>query len=340
MNKISENVAFVFPGQGAQAVGMGSRLAVDYPQINSLFQQANEIVGYDLAKICFEGPEDRLNSTEISQPAIFVISAACFSILRDSSSHASDLISYIDMRLQPAFCAGLSLGEYTALYAAGAMGFEEGLRLVKVRGEAMQRAAEENAGGMVSILGLDENQVGELCRTVLEQLKAAGTAAAGCRDAKCCQEEGCEILDPVNFNCPGQIVVSGTKPACQKAVEMAESFGGKAVALRVGGAFHTVMMRSAADRLHAALDKTSFKPLQIPVVANVTGQPYCGHEEIAGKLLDQLVRPVRWQQCVEFLINKGITDFVEIGPGRVLAGLIKKIGRGRKEKITIHNFSA
>jgi [acyl-carrier-protein] S-malonyltransferase len=317
---ISQNVAFVFPGQGAQAMGMARDLLLKEQGVQDIFRRAQAVLGYDIADLCVNGPEDKLNSTEFSQPSIFVVSAACLYALQ------AGLIESPYRSVIPAFCAGLSLGEYTALYAAGAMSFEDGVRLVQLRGRAMQQAADGNPGAMVSILGLDEPAVRKLCDDARQQADQAGGTQ--------------NILEPVNFNCPGQIVISGTKPACQKAVDLADSAGAKAVPLRVAGAFHTPLMAPAADQLHIALEKTRFNPFKIPVIANVNALPYESSEAITQKLLDQLVCPVRWQQCVEFLINQGVTDFVEIGPGRVLAGLIKKISRQRKEKIILANLSA
>ncbi|OPZ98321.1 MAG: Malonyl CoA-acyl carrier protein transacylase [Planctomycetes bacterium ADurb.Bin412] len=318
------NTIFMFPGQGAQQVGMGRDLALQNPQIADLYRRANQIVGYDLASVCFEGPEETLNTTEISQPAIFVTSAACLAAMRGGQL-APELSG-----IEPDACAGLSLGEYTALYAAGVMDFEQALTLVQLRGRSMQEAANQSKGSMVSILGLEEPAVNQLCQAVL--------------DKKPMEENGQKpMLVPVNFNCPGQIVVSGTLAACRMLAEMAESFGAsKAIPLKVAGAFHTSMMDPAAEKLSQALENCRFGVFSCPVVANVDAQWYEGVSSITPKLLAQLVSPVRWQQCVEFLLNQGAQRFIEIGPGRVLTGLVKKISRVQKktiELITVNGMS-
>lgn len=300
---------------------MGRTLAQAHPEIADLYRRANEIVGFDLARLCFEGPAEELDTTEISQPAIFTTSAACLLALR-SGYLAPELKD-----VQPDACAGLSLGEYTALYAAGAMDFDDALRLVRIRGRSMQQAANEQKGTMVSVLGLDEAQVDDICRQVLAEKPAEADGRQ-------------PVLAPVNFNCPGQIVLSGTLSACRMAQEQAEKAGAKAVPLRVAGAFHTVMMHSAAERLREGLAQCRLQAPRCPVIANVDAALYDGLTSISAKLLAQLVSPVRWQQSVEKLIAGGAQQFVEIGPGRVLTGLVKKISRGSDKKVAIINVSA
>ena len=304
----------MFPGQGAQQMGMGSDLVKADTEIADLYRKANEIVGYDLAKICFEGPTERLDTTEIAQPAIFVTSAACLKILRDgkAGTHLANL--------QPHACIGLSLGEYTALYAAGALSFEEGLKLVQIRGKSMQAAADAQSGTMVTILGATPEQAQQLCDAVLSDAPA--------------EADGSEpLLVPVNFNCPGQIVLSGSINACQAAAERAEQFGAtKAIVLRVAGAFHTKMMDPAAENLGLALKQCSFTPFNCPVIANADAALYESTDQIPQKLLKQLVSPVLWQPTLDKLLDDGVDTFVEIGPGRVLTGLAKKTARDRKAK--------
>ena len=299
--------AFLFPGQGAQFVSMASDIVRDFPAAAGIFARAGEITGYDLAKICFEGPEERLNSTTISQPAIFVTSAALLEVLRTSVQTKN---------LKPDVTAGLSLGEYSALYAAGVLSFEDALILVQKRGQAMQKAADATDGAMVSIIGLDEDKVKELC-------EEAG--------------EG-EILVPVNFNCPGQIVISGEKEACQRAVELAEKYGAiKAVPLAVAGAFHTEMMSSAAEELGEALEKTAInEPKEVLTIANIDAQYYSDARQIKEGLIKQLTSAILWQKCMERLIEDGYTELYEIGPGRVLTGLMKRINR----KVKVTNISS
>ncbi|MFC1782776.1 ACP S-malonyltransferase [Planctomycetota bacterium] len=313
--------AFIFPGQGAQQVGMGRDLAHNLPEIAQLYDRANEIVGYDLAQLCFEGPEDKLNSTVFSQPALFTTSAACLMALR-MGKVAADL-----SQLQPHACAGLSLGEYTALYAAGAMSFEDGLRLVQLRGKSMQQAADQQPGAMVSLLDMAPDSVNQLCQAVLAEITA--------------EDDGAEpILVPVNFNCPGQIVVSGTIAACRRAAQRAEEFGAsRAIPLKVAGAFHTRLMESAAKKLQNALEICNFSLPECPVLANVDGLVYDNVELISQKLLRQLINPVLWQQTVENLLDQKFERFVEIGPGRVLTGLVKKTARLRKARPQMINIS-
>jgi len=291
--------AFLFPGQGAQFVGMGKDLAERYPQASDLFKRAGDIVGYDLAQVCFDGPEDKLNSTVVSQPAIFAVSAALL-----------DLIKQNVPTLVPDVTAGLSMGEYSAVYAAGLISFEDGLRLVQKRGQAMQAAADASQGAMVSLLGLDEVKVVELCEE----------ASQG------------ELLVAVNFNCPGQIVVSGAVGACRRAEELAPKYGAiKAVPLSVAGAFHSELMNPAAAELSTALAACAIQsPAGVRVIANINGDYYTSPDDIRQGLVKQLVRPILWQKCMEKLLADGVEDFYEIGPGRVLTGLMKRISRRTK----------
>jgi len=295
--------AFLFPGQGAQTVGMGADVARAFPVAASLFDRANDVLGFDLRAVCFEGPADRLNSTTMSQPAIFVTSAALLEVLRTSPATAN---------LRPDVTAGLSMGEYSALCAAGAISFEDGLRLVRRRGEAMQAAADATEGTMVSLIGLDADKVRQLC----------DEARQG------------ELLEPVNFNCPGQIVVSGSLGACARAEELAVKYGAaKAVRLEVAGAFHTSLMSHAAEALRQALRQAGItQPAAARTIANITGEYYATADEVVEGLTRQLTGAILWQKCMERLLADGVEEFYEIGPGRVLTGLMKRINR--KTKVT------
>ena len=299
--------AYLFPGQGAQVVSMGLEIARSFPAAADIFQKADNLIGYDLSRICFEGPAEQLNSTTISQPAIFTTSAAILEVLRTSPA-ANDLV--------PDVTAGLSLGEYTALYAAGLISFEDVLALVQKRGQAMQTAADATEGAMVSVIGLNEEKTNMLC-------------------AKASQGE---FLEPVNFNCPGQIVISGTKAACARAEELAPQFGAiKAITLDVAGAFHTQMMSSAADALHEALSNCRISPpADTRVIANINAEYYTSAEEIAKGLTKQLTCPILWQKSMERLLADGVEKFYEIGPGRVLTGLMRRINR----KANVVNLSS
>lgn len=290
-------IAFLFPGQGAQTVGMGRQAAETLPAARRLYDRANEILGYDLARLCFEGPAEELDSTIGSQPALFVTSLAAIEMLRNSTP---------DVVLACEATAGLSLGEYAALVFAGAMEFDDALRLVAVRGEAMQEAADATPSGMVSILGLERSQVEQLCEKARQG----------------------DILQIANILCPGNIVISGTNSACERAAEMAGPAGAiKAVPLAVAGAFHTPIMSSAVERLKAALADTRISRPTIPVISNVDVQAHFEPDEIRELLVQQVSSQVRWEDSMRSLLAQGYDQFYEVGPGRVLRGLLKRIDR-------------
>lgn len=290
-----DKTAILFPGQGAQVVGMGRDVAEVSDAARQVYSDADRILGFQLSELCFEGPAERLNATDMSQPAIFVTSVAIWRALE-----TKDLLGSA-----PSVMAGLSLGEYTALHLAGWIGFEDALQLVAERGRLMQAAAESAAGGMVSIMGLEETDALRLCEE----------AAQG------------EVLVPANFNCPGQIVISGHKTACERALSLASKYEARAVPLVVAGAFHSPLMAPAVEGLKAALSRTDIKAGQIGVVSNVSADYHAGSDSIRDLLRDQVAKPVRWQASMERLIAEGYDRFVEVGPGRVLTGLMKKISR-------------
>ena len=298
--------AFLFPGQGAQTVGMGAEIAETFPAAAEIFEKANDTIGYDLSAICFEGSQEKLNTTTISQPAIFTTSAAILEVFKTNPATSN---------ITPDITAGLSLGEYTALYAAGVISFKDALTLVQKRGEAMQAASDATEGGMVSIIGLEKEQVEQLCEEAREN----------------------ELLTAVNFNCPGQVVVSGSKNACARAEKLAEKYGAiKAVTLAVAGAFHTEMMSSAAEKLKNAIENCQIQdPVNISVIANINADYYQNSEKIAEGLIKQLTSTLLWQKCMERLLADGVEKFYEIGPGRVLTGLMRRINR----KIKVENIS-
>jgi [acyl-carrier-protein] S-malonyltransferase len=297
-------IAFLFPGQGAQQVGMGKEAAA-FPAARELFDRASSILGYDLYVQCTEGPESRLNATDVCQPALYVAGLAALERLKATKP---------DVLADVQGAAGLSLGEYTALAFAGAISFEDGLRVVKVRGESMQAAADARASGMVSVLGLDEAKVAEL-------------AASASTNGK---------VWLANFLCPGNIAVSGDKAACDEVERLADAAGAlKTVRLQVAGAFHTEIMAPAAERLRQALDQVEIRRPRIPVYSNVDGAPHDDPKEIRSLLVRQVSEPVLWEASMKRMLGDGFDAFYELGPGRVLAGLLKRIHR----RATVENIS-
>jgi len=281
--------ALLFAGQGAQAPGMGRDLAGAFPTARVLMDRANAVLGYDLARICFEGPEDELTRTENAQPGIYLISWVALSLLKERAPGFSFEAT-----------AGLSLGEFTALAAAGVMTFEEGLEVVRARGRFMHEACEQTRGGMAALIGLDEAATREVC-------DAAGVTLA-------------------NLNCPGQIVISGELDRIPAAVEAAKARGArKAIPLPVAGAYHSPLMASAQPKLAAALAAIPLRPPQIPVIANVTARPHGGPDALAPLLVDQVIHPVRWEASMRWLLDQGFTRFIELGPGTALSGFMKRI---------------
>ena len=290
--------AFLFPGQGAQHVGMGAGLAASLPAARELFDRASAVLGYDLLAVCTHGPADRLNATDVSQPAILVASLAALEQVRANQPGLLENVTA---------AAGLSLGEYTALVFAGALPFEEAVRVVKARGEAMQAAADATPGGMVAVLGLEADEVDALAA------EAEGTAGGTARVA--------------NLLCPGNTVVSGDAAAVDALVRLAEGRQLRTARLAVAGAFHTHLMKPADEALAAALGGVTFAPPRVPVWSNVDAAPHADPAEFAPLLVRQVLSPVRWEETMRGMIAAGVDKFVEVGPGRVLAGLLKRVSR-------------
>lgn len=285
-------IAFVFPGQGAQYAGMGRDLWENFSYVRSLFEEANEVLGFDIKKLCFEGPESELKKTEKTQVAVFLV------------SFASAMVMEKELGVKPDYLAGHSLGEYTALCVAGAIPFKEALKLVRKRGEFMRDSCPEGLGAMAALLGLERDKVFELCEKA--------------------KEEG-EVLVPANFNCPGQIVISGHKKAVNRALSMAKDFGGKkAVLLEVSGAFHSPLMEMAYEKLKELLRELEFHKFKVPVISNVNAEPYWDPSRAKELLALQVKSPVLWEDSVRRLVALGVDAFVELGPGKVLTGLIKR----------------
>jgi [acyl-carrier-protein] S-malonyltransferase len=289
--------AIVFPGQGAQTVGMAGDWVDAHPEAAALFARAAGILGYDLLGLCREGPAHKLNATSVSQPAILVTSLAALEVLRGREANP-----LADTRIT----AGLSLGEYTALVFAGALGFDDAVRLVDVRGRAMQECAERRPGAMVAVLGMDREPLTALCN----------------------EQRGGDVLEVANVLCPGNIVVSGSADACRRLEAAALAAGAmKCVPLEVAGAFHTSLMQPAVERLAAALAETSIRPPRIPVVSNVDAQPHTDPDEIRGLLARQVVGVVEWNASMAYVLSTGVRNVWEVGPGRVLRGLMRRIDR-------------
>jgi [acyl-carrier-protein] S-malonyltransferase len=285
--------AWVFPGQGSQSVGMCRDLYDNVKSARAAFEQADKALGFSISRLCFEGPEEELRQTINAQPALVTAGYACLEAAREISGNKL---------AAPAFVAGHSLGEYTALAVAGVLDFSTAVRLARERGRLMHEAGQKRRGAMSAIIGLDETKVAEVC-------KKSDTVMA-------------------NINSPGQIVISGAKENVTKAMELATAAGAsRAIPLQVSGAFHSPLMQTAVEGMVKYLDATTFKKPSIPVIGNVTALPLTTSEEVKTELRKQLTSPVQWQRTIEYMVKQGVTTFIEIGPGKVLTGLIKRINK-------------
>ena len=288
---MKSSLGFLFPGQGSQSVGMGKALYEANPQISALYQDAEKILGYDVGTLCFEGPAEQLNQTEYTQPALLVTSVAALLLVQGGP-------------LLPAAVAGHSLGEYTALVAAGAIGFSEAVGLVQKRAQYMAEAVSPGRGLVAAVLGLSAAAVSEVCQ----------------------EAEGLGVVTPANLNCPGQTVIAGDKVAVERALELAKARGAKRVkALPVSVPVHTPLMQVAADRLKQDIDALTWSELTVPLINNVEAKALRSAEEVRVSLVRQLPSSVRWQETIQTMWAMGIKHFIEIGPGKVLTGLVKRI---------------
>ncbi len=284
-------IAFIFPGQGSQHVGMGKEFYENFSVARRVFEEAEDSLRYSISKLCFEGPEEALKLTENTQPAMLAASIAALRVLETEKG------------ITPQFSAGHSLGEYSALVASGALAFPETIRIVRLRGKFMQEAVPVGEGAMAALLGMEREQVERLCEEV----------SSG------------EVLTPANFNCPGQIVIAGHSKAVERAIERVKQEGKKAVLLPVSAPFHSPLMKPAGERLEKALEEISVNDLKIPVVTNVEAEVNTLKERVKGLLVAQVSSPVRWEESMRKMGEKGIERVLEIGPGKVLSGLMKRI---------------
>lgn len=290
-----EQIAYIFPGQGAQTIGMGKDLYDAYPEAKEVFDKANEILKFDLTKLCFEGPQEDLTNTSNSQVAILVHSIAALRILGKIAPE----------QFNPSFALGLSLGEYTALIASGSLTFEDGVKLVRKRGQFMQKACDKNPGKMASIIGMDPAELEKLCKGF-----------------------GCEIA---NLNCPGQVVISGTSSSVELTTSMAKEKGAKrAILLDVAGAFHSSLMDPAKDKLEKEINEITFNPPKYPIISNVTAKPTQDPEKIKQNLITQVNTKTLLEASIKYVASQGIKTYLEIGPGIVLKGLMRRIDKSLK----------
>ena len=283
-----EKTAFLFAGQGSQYSGMGKDLYESFPESRAVFDEACEVLGFDLKKVMFQGPDSALKPTNISQPAIVTMTIAAFEAFRKRQPAA------------PSFCAGLSLGEYSALIAAGSLDFKQGIALIKKRGEIMEEAAREHPGAMAAVLDLPSDTITDICRST-----------------------GAEIA---NLNCPGQVVITGRAENVKKAADACQQAGAKRVIpLEVSGGFHSSLMREASVKLQDALDGILIRDAQVPVICNFTAQPERQSARIKDNLVKQIYSSVRWEESVRYALAQGVTGFIEFGPGKVVKGLVRRI---------------
>jgi len=320
---VSQRIAFVFPGQGSQTVGMGADIFQASPAARSVYEIADDALGFPLSTLCFEGPESALRETVNTQPAIVATSLALLAALQEAAGAEIGADPVLDGPIQPAFVAGHSVGEYSAVAASGALGIADTLRLVRERGRLMHEEGLRCPSGMAAVLGLDADALTSICAEATDKTRASLSAD------QLAEHPGAGCVVVANINAPGQIVISGATPALEAAMELARTAGAKRVVpLAVSGAFHSPVMAPAAEALSTAVDVAPITAPDVPVIANITAEPLTSEEQLCEELAQQIVSPVQWTRTVEYLTDHGIDIFVEIGVGQVLAGLIKRIAKG------------
>jgi [acyl-carrier-protein] S-malonyltransferase len=321
--------AFLFPGQGSQVVGMGLELYENFPTAKATFKEANEALGFHLTHLIFEGPAETLQLTEHTQPAILTVSVAALRVLEELLGPDGP---------KPAFAAGHSLGEYAAQVASGAMGFTDAVRTVRSRGRFMQQAVPPGEGSMAAILGLTEFQVNDLCAQAADELAAPPVDATPSESEERRAAAANSIVAPANINSPGQIVISGSAAAVERAVELCKAAGAKkAIMLKVSAPFHCGLMAPAQDLLAGVLEGVTVNDAAFPVACNVDARLITRRADVRDCLIRQVTGPVRWVECVELLVQQGVTHLVEIGPGKVLTGLTRQIlGKGVESPISLN----
>ena len=293
-----KRTAFIFPGQGSQYIGMGKEFHENFPVARQIFEEADDALHFPISALCFKGPPDQLKLTENTQPAILATSVAALRVLQTEDG------------ITPQLAAGHSLGEYSALVASGAFDFSDAIQIVRLRGRFMQEAVPVGEGTMAAVLGMDRDEIEKLCEEVSQG----------------------EVISPANFNCPGQIVVAGHTKAVHRAVDKAEEMGKKAVLLPVSAPFHSPLMKPAGSRLEKELEKITVGDLKIPVVTNVEAEINVSKARVKGLLVTQVFHPVRWEESMQRMVREGIERVIEIGPGKVLSGLMRRIDSGVETK--------
>jgi [acyl-carrier-protein] S-malonyltransferase len=293
-----KRTAFIFPGQGSQYIGMGKEFHENFPVARQVFEEADDALHFPISALCFKGPPDQLKLTENTQPAILATSVAALRVLQTEDG------------ITPQLAAGHSLGEYSALGASGAFDFSDAIQIVRLRGRFMQEAVPVGEGTMAAVLGMDRDEIEKLCEEVSQG----------------------EVISPANFNCPGQIVVAGHTKAVHRAVDKAEEMGKKAVLLPVSAPFHSPLMKPAGSRLEKELEKITVGDLNIPVVTNVEAEINVSKARVKGLLVTQVFHPVRWEESMQRMVREGIERVIEIGPGKVLSGLMRRIDSGVETK--------